>query len=87
MLSVLISIVSLPVALTVFREVILVLLSLVSLLILVLTSGNTFVLATQLTGSSLEDFDNLESSGADGCILDSVFDKLREIVQKPDIDP
>ncbi|XP_075528630.1 poly(A) binding protein interacting protein 1 isoform X1 [Dermacentor variabilis] len=41
----------------------------------------------KLTGSSLEDFDNLESSGADGCILDSVFDKLREIVQKPDIDP
>lgn len=41
----------------------------------------------KLTGHSLEDFGNLESASTDGSILDSVFDKLREIVQKPDIDP
>ncbi|KAL1455781.1 hypothetical protein MTO96_043629, partial [Rhipicephalus appendiculatus] len=39
-----------------------------------------------LTGHSLEDFDNSEPGSTGGSILDSVFDKLREIVQKPDID-
>uniref|UniRef100_A0A131XPS1 Polyadenylate-binding protein-interacting protein 1 n=1 Tax=Hyalomma excavatum TaxID=257692 RepID=A0A131XPS1_9ACAR len=41
----------------------------------------------KLTGHSLEDFDNLEPSSTDGSILDSVFDRLREILQKPDVDP
>lgn len=40
----------------------------------------------KLTGHSLEDFGNLEAGSTNGSILDSVFDKLREIVQKPDID-
>uniref|UniRef100_A0A131Z155 Polyadenylate-binding protein-interacting protein 1 n=1 Tax=Rhipicephalus appendiculatus TaxID=34631 RepID=A0A131Z155_RHIAP len=40
----------------------------------------------KLTGHSLEDFDNSEPGSTGGSILDSVFDKLREIVQKPDID-
>lgn len=41
----------------------------------------------KLTGHSLEDFGHSGPGSTGGSILDSVFDKLREVVRKPDIDP
>uniref|UniRef100_A0A1E1XB75 Putative translation initiation factor 4f ribosome/mrna-bridging subunit eif-4g n=1 Tax=Amblyomma aureolatum TaxID=187763 RepID=A0A1E1XB75_9ACAR len=41
----------------------------------------------KLTGACLEDYEKVGSTAADSCALDSVFEKLREISLKKDIDP